>query len=166
MTLRNLFRIDLACPCKIGTLKYRLMIASNSWWSSNCSFGMDFIAVLSKMELIVHIKQELLIIIVIGLVQIREMNFHFPLMHEQLSDLLLILLPLPFLLRPFLQYLTSFLLEEQLIASLVEPIVGQVLVVWLLLLMVLLVEIYWRNLLMVLMMAMNLLMVMNLLAFF
>ena len=100
---------------------------------------MDFVTLM--LVLIEHIKQELLIIID-ELVRIREMNFHFPLMHEQLSDLLLILLPLPFLLRPVLQYLTSVLLEEQLIASLVEPIVGQVLVVWLLLLMVLLVEIY------------------------
>jgi|688.fasta_scaffold1397305_1 hypothetical protein len=100
---------------------------------------MDFVTLM--LVLIEHIKQELLIIID-ELVRIREMNFHFPLMHEQLSDLLLILLPLPFLLRPFLQYLTSFLLKEQLIASLVGPIVGQVLVVWLLLLMVLLVEIY------------------------
>ena len=80
---------------------------------------MDFVTLM--LVLIEHIKQELLIIID-ELVRIREMNFHFPLMHEQLSDLLLILLPLPFLLRPFLQYLTSFLLMGQLTASLVVKV--------------------------------------------
>ena len=79
---------------------------------------MDLV-VRSMLILVGHIKQELFIIIV-GLVQIREMNFHFPSLHGQPDDLLQILLPWPFLLRPFLQYLTSFLLMELLAASLGE----------------------------------------------
>jgi hypothetical protein len=100
---------------------------------------MDFV-IRFMLVLVRHIKQELLIIID-GLVQIREMNFHFPLMREQLSDLLQILLPWPFLLRPYLRYLTSFLLVEQLAASLGELIVALELGVWLQQLVVLLVEI-------------------------